>query len=152
MIRFREARVEDVPAVIALLRDDGLGATREEAKMADYIAAFARMQAEGSNHLIVGEQSGGAQGGRIVATYQITFISGLSLRAARRAQVESVRVASDLRGRGIGTLMLADAEARARARACALIQLTMNTARTDARRFYERQGFVASHTGFKREI
>ena len=65
--------------------------------MSRYLAAFDRMAEEGNNILIVGEDAG-----RIVATCQLTFISGLSLRAARRAQVESVRVASRLRGRGIG--------------------------------------------------
>jgi hypothetical protein len=30
-----------------------------------------------------------------------------------------------------------------------VVQLTSNASRADARRFYERLGFVASHTGFK---
>lgn len=53
MIRFRNATRDDVPAVVALLSDDALGA------------------------------------------------------ASRRAQVESVRVATDLRGQGIGAAMFA---------------------------------------------
>jgi GNAT superfamily N-acetyltransferase len=48
--------------------------------------------------------------------------------------------------------MFADAEARARAAGCRLMQLTMNATRTDARRFYERLGFTASHIGFKRDL
>ena len=108
-LRFREARSGDVPAILKLLADDVLGATRQVQDLDDYRAAFDRMQAEGGNHLIVGEAPDGA----IVATYQITFISGLSLRAARRAQIESVRVASALRGQGLGAQMFADAEARA---------------------------------------
>ncbi len=147
MIRFRDATREDVPAVVALLADDVLGAAREGADMAPYLAAFDAMQAEGSNALIVGEEAG-----RIVATCQLTFISGLSLRASRRAQVESVRVAADLRGRGIGALMMAEAEARARAAGCALLQLTTNRARGDAHRFYERLGFTPSHLGFKKPL
>ena len=39
--------------------------------------------------------------------------------------------------------------ARARERGCRLVQLTTNAARTDARRFYERLGFQASHIGMK---
>ena len=81
MIRFREADETDVAAVVALLADDVLGQGREGADPALYEAAFARMRDEGANHLIVGEDAAG----RIVATYQITFITGLSLRAARRA-------------------------------------------------------------------
>lgn len=147
MIAFREARAEDVAAVVALLSDDVLGRTREIGSMADYQAAFARMQAEGANHLVVGELDG-----RIVATYQITFISGLSLMAVRRAQVESVRVAADLRGQGLGATLFADAEKRARAAGCALMQLTSNKSRSEAQRFYEGLGFEPSHVGYKKKL
>lgn len=147
MIRFRDATRADVPAIVALLTDDALGATREGNDLAPYLAAFDAMQAERGNTLVVGEA-----GARVVATYQFTVISGLSLRASRRAQVESVRVATDLRGQGIGAAMFADAEARARAAGCRLMQLTMNAARHDARRFYESLGFTPSHIGFKRDL
>lgn len=147
MIRFRSARREDVAAVVALLADDDLGALRETGALSGYLAAYDAMRAEGANHLIVGERSG-----KIVATYQITFITGLSLRATRRAQIESVRVRADLRGQGIGAALIADAEARARAAGCGLMQLTSNATRDGARRFYERLGFTASHIGFKRDL
>ncbi|MCA0271060.1 MAG: GNAT family N-acetyltransferase [Proteobacteria bacterium] len=147
MIRFREARREDVAAVVALLADDDLGAKRETGALSGYLAAYDAMRAEGANHLIVGERAG-----RIVATYQITFITGLSLRATRRAEIEGVRVRGDLRGQGVGADLMADAEARARAAGCGLIQLTSNATRERARRFYERLGFTASHIGFKRDL
>ncbi|MDJ0627038.1 MAG: GNAT family N-acetyltransferase [Rhodobacter sp.] len=146
-VAFREARREDVPTVVALLKDDVLGAGREDEEVQTYHSAFEAMRAEGNNLLIVGEKDG-----QIVATYQITFISGLSLRASRRANIESVRVAETLRGERIGAALIADAEARARAAGCALMQLTMNAVRHDARRFYEQQGFLPSHVGFKRVL
>lgn len=147
MIRWREGRRDDVAAVVALLADDVLGATRETAGLDCYLAAFDAMAAEGGNRLIVGETADG-----IVATYQITFISGLSLGAARRAQIEAVRVSATVRGQGVGAALVADAEARARAAGCALLQLTSNATREGALRFYEAQGFVASHVGFKRVL
>lgn len=147
MIRWRLATRDDVAAVVALLTDDDLGARREVADLAPYLAAFDAMQAEGNNHLIVGEQDG-----VIVATYQLTFITGLSLRAARRAQVESVRVASNLRSSRIGAALMADAEARARAAGCSLIQLTTNRERSRAHAFYARQGYEPSHFGFKKSL
>ncbi len=147
-VTFREARIEDVPAVVALLADDVLGAAREHQNLDTYRAAFEAMRAEGANHLIVGADAAG----RVVATYQVTFISGLSLAAARRAQVESVRVTSDLRGLGVGQMMFADVEARARAARCRLIQLTMNATRSESRRFYQSLGFEASHVGFKKPL
>lgn len=147
MIRFRPATRDDVPAVIALLTDDHLGAARETDDMARYFAAFDAMAGEGGNTLIVGDL-----GGAVVATYQISFLTGLSLKAARRAQIESVRIASHLRGQGLGAQMMADAEARARAAGCRLMQLTTNATRTRARRFYEQLGFTPSHIGFKRDL
>ena len=146
-MRFRPARRSDVAAVVALLADDALGRTREGADLAPYLAAFDAMTAEGANLLIVGED-----GGRVAACYQITFITGLSLKATRRAQIEGVRVAPDLRGRGHGAALIADAEARARDAGCALLQFTTNAARRDAHRFYERLGFTPSHIGYKKAL
>lgn len=148
MISFRPARREEVAEIIALLRDDMLGQGRELDDMGLYLSAFDVMEAEGNNHLVVGIDAADT----VVATYQLTIINGLSLAAARRAQVESVRIASHLRGQGLGHLMFADVEARARAAGCHLIQLTMNASRADSRRFYESLGFTASHLGFKRTL
>lgn len=147
MTRWRLATRDDVAAVVALLADDALGTTRESADLAPYLAAYDAMQDEGGNQSIVGEADG-----RVVATYQLTFISGLSLKATRRAQVESVRVAADLRSRGIGAALMADAEARARAAGCGLIQLTTNRDRAQAHAFYVREGYQPSHVGFKKPL
>ncbi|SFC49951.1 GNAT family N-acetyltransferase [Tropicimonas isoalkanivorans] len=146
-LRWREARREDVPAVVSMLADDVLGQGRESADLGPYLAAFDAMQAEASNRLIVGEDDG-----RVLATYQLTVISGLSLTAARRAQIEGVRVASDRRGEGLGAALMADAEARARAAGCKLLQFTSNKTRDRAHAFYERLGFTPSHIGFKRPL
>jgi ribosomal protein S18 acetylase RimI-like enzyme len=146
-VDFRDAVEADIAGVVALLADDFLGAQREGADLDHYLTAFRQMLAEGNNHLIVGHQNG-----QVVATYQLTFISGLSLRAARRAQVESVRVAVHLRGQGVGEAMIEDAEKRARAAGCTLMQLTMNKSRTVTARFYQRLGFTPSHIGYKRVL
>lgn len=144
---WREAVAGDVAAVVALLRDDILGRGRESSGLQTYRDAFAAMQAEGANHLIVAEAEGA-----VVACYQITFISGLSLSASRRAQVEAVRVHASRRGSGLGAALMADAESRARAAGCTLLQLTTNRERPDAHRFYERLGFTASHIGYKKPL
>lgn len=144
---WRQARKSDVPAVVAMLADDVLGQGREGSDPAPYLAAFEAMQREGGNQLIVGEKDGA-----VVATYQLTMISGLSLRATRRAQIESVRVAADRRGKGIGAALMADAEMRARAGGCGLLQFTSNRARDRAHGFYERLGYSPSHVGFKKML
>jgi ribosomal protein S18 acetylase RimI-like enzyme len=122
-------------------------ATRESADLPLYYAAFDAMQMEWGNELIVGETDG-----KVVATYQLTFITGLSLRASRRAQVESVRVVSRLRSEGVGGALMRDAEMRAVHAGCSMMQLTSNKTRDDAQRFYERAGFEPSHTGFKKML
>lgn len=146
-LTIRAATRADVPSVVALLRDDILGQDREVQALGAYYAAFDAMQREGSNTLYVGELDT-----QIVATYQLTFISGLSLTAARRAMIESVRVAAGLRGQGIGAKLFRDAEARARAAGCSLLQLTTNKTRKYAHRFYDRLGFVDSHVGYKKPL
>lgn len=144
---FRKARREDVPAVVAMLRDDGLGAGRETGTEQEYFDAFDRMEAEGGNSIWVGEADG-----RLVATFQLTFISGLSHRAARRAQIESVRVLGELRGQGIGALLMAEAERLSRDAGCSMIQLTTHRTRSRAHAFYDGLGYEPSHVGYKKKL
>lgn len=146
-IDFRDAREADVPAILTLLTDDVLGKGREGAALDTYLAAFREVEADANNTVIVGEV-----GDQIVATYHLTFIPGLSLEASRRAQLEAVRVANQMRGRKVGEAMIADAEVRARAAGCRLMQLTMNKTRSDAARFYQCLGFTPSHIGYKRDL
>ena len=142
MIRWR-----DVPAIVALLADDDIGATRESDDLSVYHAAFDAMSYEYGNTLIVGETDG-----RVVATYQLTFITGLSRQAGRRAQLEAVRVARKLRSEGVGRALIRDAEMRAVDAGCSLIQLTSDKSRTEALSFYTAAGFEPSHIGFKKNL
>ena len=146
-VTFREARRDDVPAVVTLLWDDVLGSGREAQEIDPYFTAFDDMTRGGGNVLIVGEVNG-----RVIATYQMILIAGLSLGATRRAQIESIRVSSDHRGQGIGVLLMADAEARAKAGKAGLMQLTSDKRRTRAHPFYARHGFEPSHEGFKKHF
>jgi GNAT superfamily N-acetyltransferase len=146
-VQFREAVREDVPAIVALLREDPLGAARENAAPQTYLDAFDAMLAQPDNRIVVGERAG-----RVVACYQLTVIAGLSRQGMRRAQLEAVRVSGALRGQGVGEALMRDAEARARDAGCGLIQLTSDRARDRAHAFYERLGYVASHLGFKRAL
>ena len=144
-VRFREAVRADLPAVVAMLADDLLGQTRDRAVVDEvYERAFAAVTEDPRNELIVADD-----GGEVVAVLQVTYIPGLGRHGAERALVESVRVRADRRGQGTGAALMAWVVDRARARGCALVQLTTDKRRTDARRFYERLGFVASHEGMK---
>jgi GNAT superfamily N-acetyltransferase len=146
-MRFRDASCADVPAIVAMLADDSLGQGREGADLAPYLAAFDQIAANPAHQLIVAEDAG-----RIIATCQLTILSGLSRQGARRALVEAVRVTADLRGRGIGAALMAECETRARAAGCGMIQLTTDRSRHDAHRFYERLGYQPSHIGMKKPL
>lgn len=141
---FRRATAGDLPAIVALLADDMLGASREVPGDPAYDAAFTAIAADANQFLAVVEE-----GGRIVGCLQLSFIPGLSRRGMWRGQIESVRIAASHRGAGLGRRMFAWAIEECRARGCGLVQLTTDKARPDARRFYESLGFVASHEGMK---
>ncbi len=147
MIRFRNATRDDVPAIVELLTDDPLGKGREGAAAEAYLNAFDDIAANPMHQLIVGEDEG-----RVIACCQLTILAGLSRGGSRRALVEAVRVAADLRSQGIGARMMADCEARARAAGATIIQLTTDRSRTEAHRFYERLGYQASHLGMKKPL
>ena len=146
-INFRHAHRDDVAAVVAMLADDALGSTREDASDPPnpaYIAGFVAIDRDPNQLLAVGERDGA-----IVACLQITFIPGLSRLGQWRGQIESVRVASAARGDGIGQQLFEWAIEQCRRRGCGLVQLTSDKTRGDAVRFYERLGFTASHEGLK---
>jgi GNAT superfamily N-acetyltransferase len=86
----------------------------------------------------------------VVGTLQLTAIPGMARRGSTRLLVEAVRVASLKRSSGIGGAMMSWVTGvAAPALGADLVQLTSDAARSDAHRFYERLGFVASHVGFK---
>lgn len=146
-IRFRPAQRADLPAIVALIADDGLGRGREAvgAQLPPaYETAFEALERDENQVPAVAELDG-----QIVGYMQITFIPGLSRQGMWRGQLESVRVAGALRGQGIGRAFFQWAIEQCRARGCGLVQLTTDKQRADAHRFYEALGFVGSHEGMK---
>lgn len=147
VLTMRPATLADLPTVVALLADDINSVGREDTSEPldpGYVSAFAAIDANPDQELIVAERDG-----VIVGTMQLSFLPGLSFRGAWRGQIEAVRIASDLRGSGLGTVMIDWAVARCRARDCRMVQLTSKSTRDGAHRFYERLGFVKSHVGMK---
>jgi ribosomal protein S18 acetylase RimI-like enzyme len=146
-IVFRRAQISDLPSIVALLVDDDLGRSREDASTPinrKYVDAFEALQRD-PNQLIVVVVDSDA----VVGCAQISFIPGLSRMGMWRGQVESVRIAASHRGEGLGHRLFEWVIAECRSRGCGLLQLTSDKARADARRFYESLGFRASHEGMK---
>jgi GNAT superfamily N-acetyltransferase len=150
-IAIREARREDVAAIVRLLADDHLGKDREvvsDPPPAAYFKAFEKIAADPRNLLVVAEDADG----RVVGTLQMTFIPGLSNQGAELALIEAVRVDSGLRGQGLGQVLVGWALDEARRRGCRFVELFTHNSRVDAQRFYERLGFEKSHAGMRRGL
>jgi GNAT superfamily N-acetyltransferase len=163
-VLIRLAAREDLRTILTLLADDDLASHPERdghgEDLAPYLEAFDEIAADPRSDVYVaaidsqGESAGVLPArrpidGRVVGTFQLTAIRHLTYRGGRVAVVESVHVASDVRRRGIGEAMMRFAIEEARRRGCHRVQLTSNKRRTEAHRFYERLGFVASHEGFR---
>ncbi|MFD7792272.1 GNAT family N-acetyltransferase [Streptomyces sp. NPDC059759] len=144
-LEIRAAAADDVPAIVAMLADDPLGARRESPDdLTPYLDALKRLSADPNQHLVVAVRES-----RVVGTLQLTVIPGLSRKGATRSIIEAVRIHADERGSGLGTQLIEWAIDESRRQGCQLVQLTSDASRTDAHRFYERLGFEASHVGFK---
>ncbi|WP_457032383.1 N-acetyltransferase family protein [Kitasatospora sp. P5_F3] len=147
-LTIRPADATDLPAIVAMLADDPLGATRESPDdLTPYQDAFARITADPHQHLVVAVSAG-----RTVGTLQLTVIPGLSRRGATRTLIEAVRIDASARGTGLGTVLIEWAIKQSRTLGAGLVQLTSDATRTDAHRFYERLGFTGSHLGFKLDL
>jgi GNAT superfamily N-acetyltransferase len=169
VLTFRIATRADVPAVLELLADDEVSRARdgaapeapdaarsssaaeesrreaaEESRREAVEAAFDAIDADPRNELIVADDDG-----RVVGTFQLTFIPSLSRGGRERMTIEAVRVSRDRRGQGVGRAMMEWALARGRERGCGIAQLTTDKQRTDAHRFYASLGFAATHEGMK---
>ncbi|MEU4797113.1 GNAT family N-acetyltransferase [Streptomyces sp. NPDC023327] len=147
-LEIRPAVADDLPAIVEMLADDPLGATRESPDdLTPYTTAFRRLADDPNQHLVVA-----AREGRVVGTLQLTIVPGLSRKGATRSIIEGVRVHADERGSGLGTRFIEWAVDKSRRQGCQLVQLTSDVTRIDAHRFYERLGFTASHVGFKLQL
>jgi GNAT superfamily N-acetyltransferase len=146
--RIERAARSDVPALTELLADDEIGRDREVGSLECYEAAYDAVSRDPSHFLAAVRDDQD----RVVGTMQLSIIPGLSRSGATRMQIEALRVAPAERARGLGSALVEWAHGYGRARGATLAQLTTDTARAEAHRFYERLGYVASHVGFKRPL
>lgn len=149
-LTFREAEARDVPALVAMLADDMLGAAREVVSdpPADcYYEALSAVVANPHDSIVVLER-----GGVVLGCGQLTILHGLSRQGMKRGQIESVRVASAERGQKLGEALILELVARARAAGCGVVQLTSDARRERAHAFYERLGFKLTHVGMKLDL
>lgn len=146
-VLIRPARAADLPEIVGLFADDerpGGASPAYSAAGPGHAAALAEIERDPNNRVYVAELAG-----KVVGTFQLTFIRQLSYGGCLVAQIESVHVHSEARSLGIGATMMRFAIDEARHRAALRVQLTSNLQRERAHQFYERLGFRASHRGMK---
>lgn len=149
-MNIRKALRKDLPAIIEMLADDQLGKEREnssENALQAYLMAFDLIQQDNNAQLLVVEGDN-----KVIAVAQVNDLLYLSHQGGRRALIEGVRVHKDYRGKNIGSLFMKYIIRDAEERGCHMVQLTTNKLRADAKRFYEKLGFVASHEGMKLSV
>lgn len=142
---------EHLPAILALLRDDVLGASREPVDPTPtdtHERAFEAITADPAHHLAVVHNAAGD----VVGTAHLTLLPGLRRGGTLRLNIEAVRVSSSTRGTGLGAALIEWAHEWGRRQGATMAQLTSDKSRTAAHRFYGRLGYAASHEGFKRRL
>lgn len=149
-IKFEKAQLQNLEKIVELLIEDGLGKNREslnDKAFQDYENAFKKIDEDKNQFLAVGKIND-----EIVATCHLTIMPSLTFQGKSRLQVEAVRVKKTFRGQKIGEKMFDFVKEFALKNDCRAIQLTTDNKREDAKRFYEKVGFKATHQGMKYEI
>ena len=122
----------EVPAD-ALRQGEALHRSFRPRIVGDYLEHLARMGAEGAGILqLVAE--GEVRAIAVWRTYLTTY-------CGRRFEVDDLVTAEDHRSKGYGAAMIEALRAKARSLACDAVMLTSANWRTDAHRFYLREGF-----------
>lgn len=143
----REATSDDLPDIIQLLADDALGQRREDKTIPPnqkYIDAMASILADPQAELFVVMLNE-----KVIGVAQMNYLRYLTYQGGLRAQIEGVRIHKDYQGRGLGKQLFKHLISRAEENHCHLVQLTTDSQRPDAVRFYEALGFQKSHYGLK---
>ena len=155
MLYIREAERADLRSLVEMLADDILGAARERGTVSEdipvdgcYAEAFERILASPDNCILIVYEE--ITPGDVIAFCQVTLTPYLSHGGTMRATIENVRVASGYRGQGIGSFLIEEAVKYAGEHGAKMVQLTTDKRRADAKRFYERLGFEATHEGMKK--
>ncbi len=144
-LTIRPARDADLPSLIALLQQLSLDDPREDPAALDrYEAAFAEVQSDPRQTLLVAEDAGA-----IVGTVTLVIVPNLTHVGRPYAIIENVVVDDAHRGKRYGEALMRYATDIAHDAGCHKLALTSNRHRTEAHRFYERLGFTATHFGFR---
>ena len=137
----------EVAAAVALIAEGTLSPGVEDVtRLDDYWQAVLDTRARGGDVVVA------TLAGEVVGMCQILIFRHFQRTAGWCAELESVYVRSDHRGRGVGGALIDYAEDFARRKGCYRVQLTSRHERVDAHRFYARHGYEPVAQGFKKSL
>lgn len=139
VIAVRLARKEDGPTLGRLLADFNAEFETASPSAAALASGFERVI--GDNAFAVLAFDGAALGFAFVTLRPTPYFDGPI------CQLEELYVVPGMRGRGIGTALLSELVAEARRRGSEEMHINVDEIDVDARRFYERHGFVNVEPG-----
>jgi GNAT superfamily N-acetyltransferase len=144
----RKAKLADLPALMKLydhLRG-GLAWTKRQptpVTKAHTKALTAILNDKDSQILVA------VEGGEVVGTCALYILPRVYWTGRPWAVLDSIVVAEGQQGQGTGSKLIKYAIAQAKKAGCGQVNLTSNTQRVRAHRFYESLGFEATYVGFK---
>ncbi|MHB1088803.1 MAG: GNAT family N-acetyltransferase, partial [Acidimicrobiales bacterium] len=136
---------DDVGPAAQLVHDGSLSPDAEHPDRIDPYWAAVLATRERSGEVLVA-----VAGTEVVGVCQLIVFPHFQHTGGWCGELESVHVRSDMRGRGVGAMMLSRAEELARERGCYRLQLTSRNVRRDAHRFYLQNGYELTSQGFKK--
>lgn len=131
----REAEESDLSDVMDLYAQLGQD-NGDVLPVSDAMKIFGKMKTYPDYRLYVA-----TYGGKAVGSFTLLIMDNLAHMGAPSAVLEDVVVMESLRGKGVGTEMMAFAGTLARAKGCYKLAFSSNRNRTRAHGFYEKLGF-----------
>jgi GNAT superfamily N-acetyltransferase len=144
----RKAKPSDLPALLKLydhLRG-GLAWVKKAptAPNAAHKRALAQIIKDPRQHVLVATERG-----KVLGTCTLYILPRVYWSGKPWAILDSIVVSEDAQGKGLGSHLIKEAVKIAKKAGCGQLQLTSNTQRVRAHRFYESLGFEPTYVGFK---
>jgi GNAT superfamily N-acetyltransferase len=144
----RKATVKDLPSLLKLydhLRG-GLAWVKKKPTHAtpEHKRALQQIIRDPHHHTFVAVERG-----KVVGTCTLYVLPRVYWSGRPWAVLDSIVVAEGQQGQGTGTALIKQAIKVAKLHKCSQVNLTSNTQRTRAHRFYESLGFEPTYVGFK---
>jgi GNAT superfamily N-acetyltransferase len=138
--RIRIATAGDAEAMARLIDELGYPVAAEEVE-----SRLAKIEAAGHCALLA------EMDGRVVGCLTTSMTSVLH-RPAPVGRISLMVVDEAFRSQGIGAQMVAAAEQMLAGKGCQLVEVTSNLRRTDAHRFWERNGYERTSARFAKQV